>query len=564
MPSAGQDIYENDDSDTDGDGQSSEDIKHMGRNMTPMAYRSNEEVCCVLPHGEPTNASQMSTSIPPSLSQHPLSHPLLPAPTATYHPTATLPVSDQRLSSLTSPHTSTPNQNPTARPNNAPAESSDYALPTAPLSSASLNTLLSQPHATNPAGPQFYPSASNPAEEAAYHTLFAGFTSPGLSTAPSAPYLYPQSNPNTFRRTSTAPGPNPYPITAAPVPPLYHAHPLAHQARGPHTIFSAPHNLFGSLIAASASSATTAGTFDLEWHNQQRGAPQQAQAQAFASPTPVPPQQQQNGTHQPPGGKLGGPGVGGGEEARDTTMWLEYLTGVPSSAPAPPPANAVLRSDGRSLMHGGGEIDVDQGEAVSERESTDGLGGRWASWMMPLLGPGIEEEAEYPGGALSGAFGRQQLKELYSCYSAVTSLSSLRLYCRECEEHEECESRSCSLHSSSCSSSCSLCSSSCSSCSSCSSRSSSCSLHSSSCSSHSSSCSSHSSSCSLRSSSPFSHSTIFTLLLLHITSQALYARECSHPSTPLPLNPSIFIAADSLPSCIVEHCHPLLTSSLGG
>jgi len=119
----------------------------------------------------------------------------------------------------------------------------------------------------------------------------------------------------------------------------------------------------------------------------------------------VPPQQQQNGTHQPPGGELGGPGVGGGEEARDTTMWLEYLAGVPSSAPAPPPANAVLRSDGRSLMRGGGEIDVDQGEAVSERESADGLGGRWASWMMPLLGPGVEEEAEYPGGALSGAFG---------------------------------------------------------------------------------------------------------------------------------------------------------------
>src|SRR5882724_194576 len=91
------------------------------------------------------------------------------------------------------------------------------------------------------------------------------------------------------------------------------------------------------------------------------------------------------------------------------------------------------------------------------------------------------------------------LKELYSCYSVVTSLSSLRLYCREGEEREECESHSRSLHSSSRSSSCSL----------------------------------HSSSCSLRSSSPFSHSTIFTLLLLHITSQVLYARECSHPSAPL-------------------------------
>src|SRR5882724_8699687 len=64
----------------------------------------------------------------------------------------------------------------------------------------------------------------------------------------------------------------------------------------------------------------------------------------------------------------------------------------------------------------GGEIDVDQGEVVSERESMDRLGGRWASWMMRLLGPGVEEEAEYPGGALSGAFGRQRLKELYSCY----------------------------------------------------------------------------------------------------------------------------------------------------
>src|SRR5882724_1622962 len=53
----------------------------MGGNTTPTECRSNEEVCHVLPHGEPTNASQMSTSIPPSLSRHPLSHPSLPAPT---------------------------------------------------------------------------------------------------------------------------------------------------------------------------------------------------------------------------------------------------------------------------------------------------------------------------------------------------------------------------------------------------------------------------------------------------------------------------------------------------
>src|SRR5882724_2211494 len=95
----------------------------------------------------------------------------------------------------------------------------------------------------------------------------------------------------------------------------------------------------------------------------------------------------------------------------------------------------------------------------------------------------------------------------HSLHSSSHSLcscshSSLWLYCGEGEERKECESRSCSLHSSS----------------------------------RSSSCSSHSSSCSSRSSSPFSHSTIFTLLLLHITSQALYTRECSHPSTPPPLH----------------------------
>ena len=78
MPSVGQDIYENDNSDADGDSESGEDIKHTGGNMTPTECRSNEEVCHVLSHGEPTNASQMSTSIPPSLSWHPLSHPLLP------------------------------------------------------------------------------------------------------------------------------------------------------------------------------------------------------------------------------------------------------------------------------------------------------------------------------------------------------------------------------------------------------------------------------------------------------------------------------------------------------
>src|SRR5882724_11296890 len=41
-----------------------------------MECRSNEEVCHVLPHGELTNASQMSTSVPLSLSWHPLSHPI--------------------------------------------------------------------------------------------------------------------------------------------------------------------------------------------------------------------------------------------------------------------------------------------------------------------------------------------------------------------------------------------------------------------------------------------------------------------------------------------------------
>src|SRR5882724_2282728 len=67
----GQDIYENDNCDADGDGKSGEDINHMGGNTTLTECRSNEEVCHVLPHGEPTNTSQMSTSIPLSLSQHP-------------------------------------------------------------------------------------------------------------------------------------------------------------------------------------------------------------------------------------------------------------------------------------------------------------------------------------------------------------------------------------------------------------------------------------------------------------------------------------------------------------
>src|SRR5882724_10137544 len=432
----GQDIYENDDCDADGDSESGKDINCTGGNTTPTECRSNEEVCHVLPHGEPTNASQMSTSVPPSLSwhplshpslpaptlppiapsthspphrsQHPLSHPSLPAPTATYHPTATLPVSDQRLSSLTSPHTSTPNQNPTAHPTKR----------------ARREQRLSAPHRP-PIQPRRRSRLPRPLRR---------LHQPRAQRRPLCAVPVPPEQPEHLPPHKHCPGTQPIPHHRRPVPPLYHAHPLAHQARGPHAIFSAPHNPFGSLIAVSASSAATAGTFDLEWHNQQRGMPQQAQVQAFASPSLVPPQQKQNGMHQPPGGKLGGPGVGGGEEARDTTMWLEYLTGIPSSAPAPLPANAVLRSDGRSLMHGGGEIDIDQGETVSERESADGLGRRWASWMMPLLGPRVEEEAEYPGGALSGAFGRQQLKELYSCYSVVTSLSSLRLYCREGEE----------------------------------------------------------------------------------------------------------------------------------
>src|SRR5882724_10415274 len=38
--------------------------------MTPMECRLNEEVCHVLHQGEPTNTSQMSTSVPLSLSRH--------------------------------------------------------------------------------------------------------------------------------------------------------------------------------------------------------------------------------------------------------------------------------------------------------------------------------------------------------------------------------------------------------------------------------------------------------------------------------------------------------------
>src|SRR5882724_13590129 len=112
-----------------------------------------------------TNASQMSTSVPPSLSW--LSHPSLPAPTSTYHPTATLPISDQHLSSLTSLHTSMHNQNPTTHPTKqARRESSDSPLPTPTLPNMSLNMLLYHLHAPNPARLQFYPSTSNPIEEA--------------------------------------------------------------------------------------------------------------------------------------------------------------------------------------------------------------------------------------------------------------------------------------------------------------------------------------------------------------------------------------------------------------
>src|SRR5882724_5567096 len=138
------------------------------------------------------------THSPTHRSQHPL------PPTTPHQP------SPSRISA--SPHSPLPTPaHPTRTllytPQNVPAERSDYPLPTAPLPNASLNTLLSQPHTPNPAGLQFYPSASNPAEEATYHALFTSFTSPGLSATPSAPCPYPQSNPNTFRRTSTAPGP---------------------------------------------------------------------------------------------------------------------------------------------------------------------------------------------------------------------------------------------------------------------------------------------------------------------------------------------------------------------
>jgi len=59
----------------------------------------------------------------------------------------------------------------------------------------------------------------------------------------------------------------------------------------------------------------------------------------------------------------------------------------PFFCPCPPPANAVLCSRWPSLMCGGGEIDIDQGEVVSERESMDSWAGG-GLWMMPLMGPG--------------------------------------------------------------------------------------------------------------------------------------------------------------------------------
>jgi len=119
--------------------------------------------------------------------------------------------------------------------------------------------------------------------------------------------------------------------------------------------------------------------------------------------------------------------------------------GRPFFCPCPPPVNAVLRSDGRSLMHGGGRSTLTRGGG-DEREART-VGREVASWMMPLLGRALKRSG-ISRGALSGALddsGSRNCTLLLSCHL----LSSLRLYCREGEEREECESRSRSLHSSS-------------------------------------------------------------------------------------------------------------------
>src|SRR5882724_11123746 len=265
----GQDIYENDDCDADGDSESGEDVNRTGGNTTPMECRSNEEVCRVLPHGEPTNASQMSTSIPPSLSRHPLSHPSLPAPTATYHPTATLPVSDQRLSSLTSPHTSMPNQNPTTHPTKCARREQRLSTPPHPPpphvpQHSPFPTTCPQPHR-----PAILPLCIQPHRRSCLPCPLHRLHQPQAQCRPLHAVPIPPEQPKHLPPHKHCPWTQPIPITAAPIPPLYHAHPLAHQACRPHAIFSVPHNLFGSLIVASASSAATTSTFALEWHNQQ-------------------------------------------------------------------------------------------------------------------------------------------------------------------------------------------------------------------------------------------------------------------------------------------------------
>src|SRR5882724_4740013 len=160
----GQDIYENDDCDADGDRESGKDINRMGgtRPRWSAGRTKRSAVSCLTANQlTPPRCPPLSLRVCPG-THSPTHHSQHPLP-----PTTPQQPSPSRISA--SPHSPPPTlAHPTRTlphtPQNAPAESSDYPLPTTPLSHAPLTTLLSQPHAPNPAGPQFYPSASNPAE----------------------------------------------------------------------------------------------------------------------------------------------------------------------------------------------------------------------------------------------------------------------------------------------------------------------------------------------------------------------------------------------------------------
>jgi len=298
----------------------------------------------------------MSTSIPPSLSRHPLSHPLLPAPTATYHPQQPSP-SRMSASPHSPPHTSMPNQNPTTHPTKCARREQHYPLPHRPP----LQRVPQHPPfptaCPNPAGPQFYPP-HQPRRRSHLLRPLRRLHQPGLSTAPSALYPYPRAT-RTPSAAQALPRDPPVPHHRAPVLPLYHTHPLAHQARGPHAISARPTTRSGASLrrprhlppppALSTSSGTTSSAVRPS-RRRRRHSRALCRCPAAATERDAP----------APGEKLGGPRVGGGEEARDTTMWLEYLAGS-FFCPCPAACERCLRSDGRSLMRGGGRSTLTRG-----------------------------------------------------------------------------------------------------------------------------------------------------------------------------------------------------------